>query len=231
MSWMLLLLTLTGGSPAAAHEPVRCESLTEAAAQIRPELQTGSLIATEGDCLAVRVFTRSPYTHVAAVVMRNGQPFVYDSANGTGVRCQTLENYLASQSPDELHLFHPARAFDSPTGTQLEKWLDSQLGRPYSVAHHLTGSRCEGLHCAEYVTDALIQCGLITAKQPARVSPATLIHGVAQSRIYATGRTLRIMPAQPPQQKSSGWCDQLWQDTKLCTADCWKQTRAWFLCR
>src|SRR5437016_1545437 len=107
MSWMLLTAVL-----ASSPQPRVVEIRTDAAvAAMAAELQTGSLIVSRGDCLAVKVYTVSPYTHVAAVVIRRGDPYVYDSTNGSGVRCQTLANYLASQCPAVVHLFHPRAPF------------------------------------------------------------------------------------------------------------------------
>lgn len=236
MSWMIVALALSTGCPASPaysdDEAQVYPSMQRAIEEIRPTLQTGSLIATQGDCLAVRIYTQSPITHVAAVVLRNGEPFVYDAANGPGVRCQTLENYLKSQSPKELKLFHPKQAFAADDAARFEKWLDSQLGRPYAVSHHLTGERSSGLHCAEYVTDALQSCGRITAKQPARVSPASLIEGVTQNGVYQVAAMVHIEPPQPVVTNSeAGWCERMWRDTKTCTSDCRRQTRAWFACR
>lgn len=226
----LLLLALAGGNPSPQQQHASFESIDHAVVELESTVQTGTLLVTQGDCLAVRVYTQSPYTHVAAVVIRNGRPVVYDAANGVGVRCLSLAQYMRSQSPDEIHVFHPRRQLDKGRAGQFEAWLDGQLGEPYAVSHHLTGERGNGLHCAEYVTDALMACKMIKAKQPARVSPASLVRGITKHGIYATGHTV-LIKEPPPETTDAGWCNGLWQDTKVCTADCWKKTRGWFLCR
>jgi len=227
----LILLALVGATPSSQLNGASFESLDQAVAEIQPTMQTGTLLVTRGDCLAVRVYTQSPYTHVGAVVIRNGQPIVYDSANGVGVRCQSLEKYLRSQSPGEIHIFHPQQRLSQGRAGRFETWLDGQLGEPYAVKHFLSGERGKGLHCAEYVTDALIASRLIKARQPARVSPASLVEGVTKHGIYSNRQTVRVEEPPRPLNPESDWCEGLWVDTKSCTSDCWKQTRGWFLCQ
>lgn len=226
MTWIILAASLTA-SPQARTGAVRADV---AASVLAAELQTGSLIVSRGDCLAVKVFTNSPYTHIAAVVVRRGEPFVYDSTGGAGVRCQTLGNYLASQSPALVHLFHPCEKFSSRRAEEFETYLDRQLGTPYAIQHHLTGERAEGVHCAEYVTDALMACHLLQAKQPSRVSPASLIEGVTKGDLYCHAATLQLVPAPAVQTTGESWCGRMWGDTKECTRGCYLKMRGWFCC-
>lgn len=155
----LALLCDTGtASPAVPDDTLR---------SVAQSVQTGSILASQGDCLAVRVYTLSRFTHVGTVVMRDGQPFVYDSMTGTGVRCLPLTQYLAAQSPADVQLFHPTKSFTARQQKQFEEQLVRQLGRPYSVKHFVTGTRCQGLHCAEYITESLIVTGHVEAQNPA----------------------------------------------------------------
>ena len=81
----------------------------EAHLQIAQQVQTGSLIVSRGDCLAVKVYSASRYTHVATVVVQDTGIYCYDSTGGAGVRKQTLAEYVASQNEASLHPFHPCR--------------------------------------------------------------------------------------------------------------------------
>lgn len=212
-------VTLTSSSPAAV-----AEALT-------PELQTGTLIFTKGDCIAVKVFTASPYTHVAGVVMKDGKPHVYDSTSGVGTRCLTFEDWLETQRPDSIHVFQPAEAFTPARAERFVALLEEDLDRPYSVKHHLTGRRCDGRHCAEYMTDALCSAKMIQAKSPPRVSPASLREGLLRADLYVAGSSYQLTRVEPIAEKGNGWCSQLWIDTKICTADCWAKVRRSCLCR
>ena len=228
----LLALALAGTSPSnVTVENVEVPSLGAVAEELRPNLQTGTLLVSEGDCLAVRVYTQSPFTHVAAVVLRNGRPFVYDAANGVGVRCQTLENYLRTQSPDELHVFQPARAINAGRQKQFEAWLDGQLGRPYAVSHHLSGERGDGVHCAEYVSEALDKCGVINVENPAKVSPASLVKGITLHDLYSHSETVRVVAPPVQTEPTSSWYGHAWQSTKICTAGCLSKIRRCVFCQ
>ena len=229
---VLLLLALSGASPSAsAIKDVQVASIQEAASELSPKLQTGTLLVSQGDCLAVRIYTQSRFTHVAAVVLRNGRPFVYDAGNGVGVRCQTLENYLRTQSPDELHVFQPNRPLKADRKKQFEGWLDGQLGRPYAVSHHLSGERGDGVHCAEYISEALGKCGVISVKNPVRVSPASLVKGITTHNVYAQSETFHVVAPVPEPVPPSTWYGHAWQSTKVCTATCMSKFRRCVLCQ
>ena len=127
--------------------------------------------------------------------------------------------------------FHLSQPLSPEKSRKFEEHLESQLGRPYAITHHLTGNRAEGLHCSEYATDALIACGLMRAKQPSRVSPATLVVGILKDDLYSQATTLQLVPDPPPRPASDSWCTQIWFDTKQCTRACYLQLRAWFCCK
>src|SRR5690606_25692047 len=95
----LALLTALMMPQVSLAEDLPHPEFVSAAASITPELQTGTLLFSEGDCLAIRVYTASPYTHVALVCVEEGEPFVYDSMNGVGVRRLSLAEYFVRESP------------------------------------------------------------------------------------------------------------------------------------
>ncbi|OYW14771.1 MAG: hypothetical protein B7Z55_15450, partial [Planctomycetales bacterium 12-60-4] len=92
--WSILLITALAATPSL-------ETL-QALPQIAGEAQTGTLIFSQGDCLAVKVFSQSPYTHVGVVVCDDDASWVYDAMNGPGVRKTALHEYLRSQVPAEV---------------------------------------------------------------------------------------------------------------------------------
>lgn len=232
MHLVLLVAVLSGLNAPSETKDRGYDSLPAAAADIGPQLQTGTLIFSQGDCLAVRVYSASSYTHVAAVVVRDGAPWVYDSMNGPGVRKLSLEEYLVAQAPDRIHVFQPQHPFTAEQGRQFETYLDSKLGTPYAVMHHLTGARsAEGIHCAEYVTDALMSIDRIHANQPARVSPASLARGITEYKLYTPDETIELKRPAPPPDPEANWCQRMWMATRLCCASCCDKLSGWFLCR
>ena len=213
------------------YQTRQLSDLAAAAEQIRAECQTGSLLFSQGDCLAVKAYTGSRFTHVAAVVIVDQDVWVYDSMNGAGVRRLRLDEFLFTQSPDELLIVHPIRELTSEEQADFQTALDDELGRPYSVSHFITGNQCEGLHCGEYVTTALIEIDWLRAENPARVSPASLLEGVTEHDIYSTGPVLKIPQALVPIPEKEHWCARLWQQTTLCVSGGCTQLSRWFLCR
>jgi len=227
MSLLLVAATLS-----ITADPIATfESTQEAAVAAAEESQTGTLIFSRGDCLAVKMFSGGPFTHVAAVVVEDGLATVYDSMNGVGVRKQGLEEYLDSQNPDVIHVAHPCVPFTGAESRAFIEHLEQELGRPYAVAHHLTGGRVEGIHCSEYVTDALMSCNLIHANEPSRVSPASLAEGLFRDELYEPARTFAIVAAPLEDDEPRNWCDKLWIDTKHCTVNCCVKMRRLFFCR
>ncbi len=229
----LLVTIALAGSGGLAGEP-GASDWQRSADLLSPTLQTGSLLFSSGDCLAIRVYTASLYTHVAAVVVGpDDSRVVYDSMNGAGVRRLSLAEYLSVQAPQRLEVHHPSRAFSAEQEARFAESLETQLGRPYAILHHISGERSVGLHCAEYVTDALMAIDVVRAKQPARVSPASLRTGITQHRIYSGGEVfeLAVAATSPAVAEGQGHCARLWLDTCECCSRCCRKLQGWILCR
>lgn len=206
-------------------------SAASATAYLKSHVKTGSLLVSKGDCLAVKIFSNSPYTHVAMVVKENGKYYVYESANGYGVICESLESYIKSEAPTKIYVLNPKSPFPKNRKKVLSKYLESQRGRPYSVKHHLTGKRCDGLHCSEYLTDALMKVDLIHAKRPSRVSPGSLSHGVVKAGVYEPSVAVTVKDPRLARKLGNNRCHQTWLDTKLCTLKFYLKLRRMITCR
>ena len=228
--WSIVVACAFGccGAGADANTPAPSEPLVS---ELKQGLQTGSLIFSRGDCLAVKIFSQSSYTHVGGVVANGSEFVVYDSMNGVGVRKTPLLEYLQRQTPSTIHTVHPTVAFTAQTAEAYEQHLESQLGRKYAVKHHLTGRRCEGLHCSEYMTDALMAADLISARQPPRVSPGSLLEGVMTTNAYTEGNRFDLRVTDPPPPADRTWCQSAWHRTSICCLKSATQVRRWVLCR
>lgn len=208
------------------------ESPTKMAKELRSEMPTGTLLLGQGDCLAVRIFTRSSFTHVATVVRQGTKSWVYDSMNGVGVRKMLLADYLNDQRETIINVIVPKKAWSKRKREAFVDHLESQLGRPYGIKHHLTGKRAQGIHCSEYMTDALMEADVITAKKPSRVSPGSLVEGVIFGRLYEP-RCVASIKIQPvvDEQPTGGWFRRTWIGTKRCTLGCCRKMSGWFGCK
>jgi len=227
-SSMFIVMSLAG----CPLEPVADATVNDAITIISREAETGTLLFSKGDCLAVRIFTKSPFTHVATIVREEDQITVYDSMNGVGVRKQSLRDYLKNRGGDVLHIYHPSQAFDVQKSNKFKQHLEQKIGTPYAVRHHLSGKRGQGVHCAEYMTDALQACNILKAKNPANVSPGSLFRGVTMYNIYQTGQIIALTSAAPAEdEKGNNRCHQWWIDTKVCTWKCCHKLKGWFFCK
>ncbi|MEW4490858.1 YiiX/YebB-like N1pC/P60 family cysteine hydrolase [Thalassoglobus sp. JC818] len=232
-AFVLATASLGGANTTFADEKATPSVMVDAnvVADIVDSCENGSLLFSQGDCLAVRCYTNSPYTHVGIVIEEGDQKIAYDSMNGVGVRKMSLEDYLTTQAPDTVHVFHPIRKLTASEAAELKGHLESQLGRPYSVKHHITGKRNAGLHCSEYVTDALVSIDWLKVSNPPRVSPASLAEGIELNAIYLVGPVYEVPGEIEPIPEPDGVCERIWVDVKLCTLQCCSKLSGWILCR
>ena len=227
MQALLLIAATLTGSP---HVAV-CDSPVGSATILENHVQSGTLLFSQGDCLAVRIFTKSPYTHVATVVEQDGKFYVYDSMNGVGVRKLSLREYCRVEAPNTMHVYHPKRSFTAGKLQAFVDHLESEIGREYGVKHHLSGERAEGIHCAEYVTDALCACKIVSAKKPPKVSPDSLRAGVENADIYYSALKVTLDTPLPSASPESSCCERFWFNTKQRTRLICAKLKGWCLCK
>lgn len=242
MDWERLPQTSAATSPPAVpaenvdqttRTPLSSATPSSAARLLSADLRPGSLILHQGDCLAVKIYTRSRFTHVGVLLTDEaGEWQVYDSANGHGVRKMSLENYLQCQPEQVLTVYHPSSPLTPTEQQRLQSALEEHLGRPYSVKHFLSGEPVAGLHCSEYACCALMAIPLVTVERPARVSPASLLKGLERGDLYRAGISVNLLSEPPPPPlESPSWCGRLWADTKNCTSGWWNRCFRAVTCR
>ncbi len=213
---------------ACAAQPVKFHDTATAARELAPHLETGTLLVSRGDCLAVKVFTDSQFTHVGSVVMGDSGPLVYDTVLATGARRLTLEEYLAALGRGNVQLLHPRRPFGAAETASYRRYLESQLGRPYSLTQYVKGETESGMHCSEYAVSALVAADRAATRNATRVSPGSLAEGVLEAQLYHTG--LHFTLAEPPPPVGRNLCEQWWLDTKACCTQSCAQLRRWVFC-
>lgn len=218
-------------TPLTASEFTENQTVPQVESRLNAELQDGSLIMHQGDCLAVKVFTTSPYTHVGMVLHDEDAGWlIYDAANGSGVRKSTLSDYLNECAPNCITVLNPQHQYNDEQLAIIRLALEEQIGRPYGIKHHVTGSRANGVHCAEYMTDTLMAADLITAQKPSRVSPYSLRQGLLEADLYAESSEINMIEDVIPPLPAETWCGQMWQDTKSCVSGCYTNCRRSIFC-
>jgi hypothetical protein len=229
VGWLLTGIAAGESLPDPAANAGRDETTDSVPAPT--ELPAGALLFSRGDCLAVKVFTGSPYTHVAIVCRAGAALCVYDACPGVGVRQQPLAEYLQTIAPDRVQVVVPCRPLSETEERRLQGYLDESVGTPYSVLHHATGKRARGVHCAELTTDALMAIEWLQAESPPRVSPGSLLTGLVEGGVYERGPEMVLEKVVPPAQQATSRCGQLWLETCDCCRSCCQKLSRIFLCR
>jgi hypothetical protein len=196
MMHAILLATALVAAPAEAD----CTSPRSAANEIAAYAQTGTLIFSQGDCLAVKdVYQKS--LHARGGGRDRGRKALRLRQHERHGRPQApVGKYCRSECPNTMHVYKPNTKFSKRRQELFVKHLESELGRDYAVKHHLSGKRAEGIHCAEYVMDALAACRLMRADEPAKVSPDSLRQGVEQAGLY--DKALVVNLTNPVQKRN-----------------------------
>src|SRR5690606_18782057 len=130
-----------------------------------PTVEDGSLLFLENSNRFVELFTGDGVTHVAVVLHDGGTPYVYEATPGE-VRRVPLKAYYAelgriNQGRDNdrkirAWLAQPAEPLSAREVAAMRGYLNSQIGRRYSVKGYVRGSS-DGIHCAEYAAQALVK--------------------------------------------------------------------------
>ena len=176
------------------------------------QLDSGCLLVLEGHNKPVRAFTGSSVTHVALVMNSTKRyPMVYEAAPGR-VRCVSLDKYLAEirrfnaarRKKTSVWVMRPKRPYSRQQLTRMQSYLDSQLGRRYSVKGYVRKRPTDGIHCAEFASTALMCTGRFQFRERYRLSPGELIEQI-ESRHDGPYRV-----KLPTRQPSPSWPKRTW---------------------
>ena len=132
--------------------------MAAAAASRAAELSDGTLLFLENCSSVVERSTHGEIAHVALVFGDASQRWVYE-ATPAKVRRVKLDDYLLElarsnrrrNASDEIRVFalRPEPEYTSEETAKMRAFLDSQLGRRYSVKNYVRGKPYDGIHCAE----------------------------------------------------------------------------------
>lgn len=234
MTLTAIFLAIIAICPVTAPEPAYV-ARHHAAAYLSPGVSTGTMLFSQGNCLAVRWSSGSRFTHVGmAIRSEDGKISVIDAMNGVGVREQPFRDYLAEIGDAELHVCPPAEPLTPAQASRFTGLLRSELGKPYTVRQYVTGSRTSGTHCAELAIKACDAAGILTAENPARVSPGSLHTGAIKTGVFTCYATIRMfdMPTETTDdQAPCGWLGRTWTATKSCTVAGYRKCTGWLFCK
>jgi hypothetical protein len=112
--------------------------------------------------------TGSNVTHAAIILYRNNIPYVCEAVPPE-VHCVTLTDYRElmteaiedSEEPMAWYIRQPREAFTVAQRTAMKTYMETQLGRPYSVLGWMLGREVKGVFCSELIADTLEKSGKI----------------------------------------------------------------------
>src|SRR5438552_2622047 len=132
------------------------------------ELSDGTLLFLENCSSVVERATHGEIAHVAMVFGDDGERWVYE-ATPAKVRRVKLDDYLADlarsnqrrKGDDEIRALalQPWPEYTPEEAVKMRAYLDTQLGRRYSVKNYVRGKPYDGIHCAELTASTLNASG------------------------------------------------------------------------
>ena len=183
------------------------------------ELPDGTLLFLENCSSVVERATHGEIAHVAIVFCENGRQWVYE-ATPAKVRRVRLDDYLIDlarsnqrrKEADEIRAFalQPQPEYTPDEVAKMRAYLDSQLGRRYSVKNYVRGKPYDGIHCAELTASTLNASGRCAYSDCHKINPKALYELVATTHTAQQRVVLPELEVLEPwyvrfQRRSLGW--------------------------
>lgn len=147
------------------------------------DLDDGTLLFIKNGRGIVQRYTNSEYTHVGIIFNEDGEPWVYE-ATPPRVRKVKLSTYYREmiewndkhrddddETPAELWIYRPLVPYSEEQVRDMRTYLQSQMGRRYSIGSYLFNQVRKGCHCSELTSNTLNRTGLFQFRQTYGVSP------------------------------------------------------------
>jgi hypothetical protein len=183
------------------------------------ELPDGTLLFLENCSSVVERATHGEIAHVALVFSENDQQWVYE-ATPAKVRRVRLDDYLMDlarsnqrrKEADEIRAFalRPEPEYSPDEVAKMRTYLDSQVGRRYSVKNYVRGKPYDGIHCAELTASTLNASGRHAYSDCHKINPKALFELVTATHA-APQRVVLPEPEVPDpwyvrlQRRSVSW--------------------------
>jgi hypothetical protein len=183
------------------------------------DLPDGTLLFLENCSSVVERATHGETAHVALVFADQSQRFVYE-ATPAKVRRLKLDDYLLElarsnqrrKERDQIGVLalRPRPEYTSDEAARMRAFLDSQIGRRYSVKNYVRGTPYDGIHCAELTASTLNASGRYAYTECHKINPQELYTLVAPTHAAAEQLAIPELEAEEPwwarfQRRSLGW--------------------------
>ena len=171
------------------------------------DLDNGTLLFLKNGRNIVQRYTHSKFTHVGMVFNIDGEPWLYE-ATPPKVRRIKLSTYYEEvrkfnakrdqkDGDAEVWIYRPIIPYRTAQVASMRSYLDSQLGRKYSVSSYLFGEFRKGCHCSELMSETLNRSGLFRFGRTFRMSPGDVAREVGLNYDQPTRVMLRSKLVDP----------------------------------
>jgi hypothetical protein len=198
-----------------------------------PDFPAGSLIVLENCNSFVEGWTHSSVGHVALVFPEESQDWVFEATPGR-VRKVSLTAYqqelaeLNERRRDDIlaKIYSPREPYSEEELCAMRCYLETQLGRRYSISNYGRNRVGDGIHCAELAANTLNCSGRFVFERCHRETPGSLTTKIAED--YHPGVTWSLTAAKMP---SETWCARSWRRWTGYGQWCrWSCGEAWSWC-
>ncbi len=171
------------------------------------DLDDGTLVFLKNGRRIVQRYTHSKFTHVGMVFNIDGEPWLYE-ATPPKVRRIKLSTYYREVSDynnkrnqdhgdAEIWVYRPIIPYRTTQVTKMKSYLDSQLGRKYSISSYLLKEFRRGCHCSELMSETLNRTGLFRFGRTFRQSPGDVARAIGLNYEEPTRVMLRSKSVDP----------------------------------
>ena len=206
----------------------------EKAAPAPPKLEDGTLVFLENVNSVVEFSTRGKIGHVALAFTDGDTPYIYEATPGEVRRVTAAEYYrelarLNKRRDEDNQIrgiaLRPKRAYSDAEVAAMRKYLDSQVGRRYSLRNYVRSKPGDGIHCAELASTTLNQTDRYGFEDCSHIHPQALY--AAMKPISAPPQELAIEPLQVKEP----WCARAQRRTAEWFTWCgWSCQEVWYWC-
>jgi hypothetical protein len=217
--WLYVALAI-GGSP-------------DVAAAKAGSLPEGTLLFMTNASSVVELTTRGQIGHAAIVMHDAGAAWVYEACPGK-VRRVPVDEYFVElarinkrrDDEDRVQVFalSAKKPYASEDGARMRTYLETQVGRRYSIKNYVRGKPYDGIHCAELAASALNQSGRYAFQDCHEIHPQALY-----TALLPTHEPQEI--AVPPLAVKESWCVRAQRRCAGWMTWCgWSWGEAWRFC-
>ncbi len=150
-------------------------------------LDDGSLLYIKNGNKIVQKHTQSDLTHVAIIFNEDNAPYVYEAIKPVvrKIKLADYEKELAALNKKkkvdrDIILYQPKQKPKKEEIEGMKKYLNSQLGRKYSVNSYIFEQEQSTIHCAEIVSHTLH-----LGDKPYRETPISILTKTKASYVLA----------------------------------------------